>query len=142
MDNYRKLAIRYLNMNKRRSAIAIFGAVVTTVILFTFLNVMCGLLEHERKSMREEGDYEMVFFLQSEEQGEQILSDHRVKSAYVGPYYQWSYSTDSDELVHANTLYVNVTQPYRINAIFNDICRDYGVEGEINDWLASLYFQG
>lgn len=142
MDNYRKLAIRYLNMNKRRSAIAIFGVIVTTVILFTFLNVMCGLLENERKKEREERDYEMVFFLQSEEQGEQILSDHRVKSAYIGPYYQWSYSTDSDELVHENTLYVNVTQPYRINAIFNDICRDYGVEGEINDWLASLYFQG
>lgn len=142
MDNYRKLAIRYLNMNKRRSAIAIFGVVVTTVLLFTFLNVMCGLLEHERKIMREEGDYEMVFFLQSEEQGEQILSDHRVKSAYIGPYYQWSYSTDSNELAHANTLYVNVTQPYRINAIFNDICRNYGVEGEINEYLANLYFQG
>lgn len=142
MDNYRTLAIRYLNMNKRRSAIAIFGVIVTTVVLFTFLNVMCGLLAHERKIMREEGDYEMVFFLQSEEQGEQILSDHRVKSAYLGPYYQWSYSTDSNELVHDNTLYVNVTQPYRINAIFNDICRKYGVEGEINEYLASLYFQG
>ncbi|MBP3505323.1 MAG: FtsX-like permease family protein [Lachnospiraceae bacterium] len=142
MDNYRKLAIRYLNMNKRRSAIAIFGVIVTTVILFTFLNVMCGLLENERKREREEEDYEMVFFLQSEEQGEQILSDHRVKSAYIGPYYQWSYSTDSNELAHANTLYVNVTQPYRINAIFNDICRNYGVEGEINEYLANLYFQG
>ncbi|MBO5237276.1 MAG: FtsX-like permease family protein [Lachnospiraceae bacterium] len=142
MDNYRKLAIRYLNMNKRRSAIAIFGVIVTTVILFTFLNVMCGLLENERKREREEEDYEMVFFLQSEEQGEQILSDRRVKSAYIGPYYEWSYNTQNEELVHANTLYVNVTQPYRINAIFNDICQNYGVEGEINEYLANLYFQG
>lgn len=142
MDNYRTLAIRYLNMNKRRSAIAIFGVIVTTVILFAFLNVMCGLLENERKREREEEDYEMVFFLQSEEQGEQILSDRRVKSAYIGPYYEWSYNTQNEELVHANTLYVNVTQPYRINAIFNDICQNYGVEGEINEYLANLYFQG
>lgn len=142
MENYRKIALRYLTMNKKRSIIAIVGAWITATILFAFLNFSCGFLVHLREVVREDGDYEMIFFTETREKAEQILGDSRVKSAYIGPYYQESYINGTKELIRPNALYVNVSEPYRINACFKQLSNEYQVEGEINDYLASLYFQG
>ena len=142
MENYRKIALRYLTMNKKRSIIAIVGAWITATILFAFLNFSCGFLVHLREVVREDGDYEMIFFTETREKAEQILGDSRVKSAYIGPYYQESYINGTKEIIRPNALYVNVSEPYRINACFKQLSNEYQVEGEINDYLASLYFQG
>ena len=55
MDNYCKLAIRYLKMNRRRSVITILGVVITTTLLVTFLNMAYLALIQSRNSYRESG---------------------------------------------------------------------------------------
>lgn len=149
MENYRKLAVRYLNMNKKRNIITIFGVVVTTMLLFMFLNICYSLLVNEQKKAREaSGDYEIVLFLESEEQGQQILGDKRIKNAYIGPYYDYVYPDDDyyqmpeTQMIHANALYVSIPNPYRTDAVFEQLCTEYNVEGTLNDYLAATYGQG
>lgn len=142
MDNYSKLAIRYLKMNRRRSNITILGVVITTALLFLFLNLSyCGLL-HMRETYRADGDYEMVFFTQTEESAKQLLADSRVQSAYLGPYYYQDIHGIEEEVLYPNCLYVNVVHPYSMERVFQALCSEYGVEGELNSSVASTYFQG
>lgn len=139
MNNYKTLAIRYLKMNKKRSLITIFGVVITTTILFTILNFGLCLLLAQREKVREDEDYEIVLMTRTEEQIHQVLADDRVKSAYVGPYY-W-YSIRHEEL-YPMALYINTSNPYRMNAIFDELQNTYGLEGRMHSELAWTYMQG
>lgn len=142
MNHYTKLAIHYLKMNKRRSVITILGVVLTTTLLVIFLNLAYLALLHERSECRENGDYEMVFFTQSEEQAKHLLEDERIQSAYIGPYYYKDIHGVKEETLYQNSLYVNVTHPYAIERVFARLCSDYGLDGEINTMVAATYFQG
>lgn len=139
MNNYKTLAIRYLKMNKKRSLITILGVVITTVILFTILNLGLCFLLAQREKEREIENYEIVLMTRTEEQINQILADERVKSAYVGPYYWYSYG---HEELYPNALYINTSNPYRMNAIFDQMLDTYGLEGRMNSSLAWTYMQG
>ena len=139
MSNYKMLAIRYLKMNKKRSLLTILGVIITTVILFTILNLGLCFLLNQREKAREIEDYEIVLMTETQEQINQVLADSRVKSAYVGPYY-W-YGVKHDEL-YPMALYINTSHPYRMNAIFDQLRAEYGLEGRMNSELAWTYMQG
>lgn len=143
MKNYRTLALRYLKMNKKRSRITICGVVITTVILFLILNLAESYLFQQQKEIREETDYEIILFTETEEQIAEVIADTRIRTAYVGSYVYRKYSFNEGWLTtnYDKALFVNLKNPYRILSIFETLCSTYGLEGEINDPLAETYFQ-
>ena len=139
MDNYRQIAFKYLKLNKRRCIVTVLGVMVAVAVLYTILNLGWSRLLQERKELREEQDYEIVFFTETAEQVAQLTEDERVKSALVGQYYNYNYY---EPIMYENALYVNTTHPYRMEKIFAELVSEYGVEGKLNTPLAETYLQG
>ena len=139
MKDYKQLAIRYLKMNRRRSLVTIFGAVIATMVLYCILNLGWSKLLQYREQIREKEGYEIVLFTETQQQIEAILADDRVKDAYVGSYYYYDYN---DPVTYDNALYLNTNQPYQMDKIMEQLKADYGVEGEENYELAWTYMQG
>lgn len=139
MKDYKQLAIRYLKMNRRRSLVTIFGAVIATMVLYCILNLGWSKLLQYREQIREKEGYEIVLFTETQQQIEAILADDRVKDAYVGSYYYYDYN---DPVTYDNALYLNTNQPYHMDKIMEQLKADYGVEGEENYELAWTYMQG
>lgn len=139
MKDYKQLAIRYLKMNRRRSLVTIFGAVIATMVLYCILNLGWSKLLQYREQIREKDGYEIVLFTETQQQIEAILADDRVKDAYVGSYYYYDYN---DPVTYDNALYLNTNQPYQMDKIMEQLKADYGVEGEENYELAWTYMQG
>lgn len=139
MKNYKLLAIRYLQLNKRRTRVTIFGVIVATTVLYIMLNLGWSALLHYRDTIRKDQDYEIVLFTETQEQIDQVLADDRVKSAYVGTYYDYDYE---NPINYNNALYINTNNPYRMDRIREQLQSAYGVEGEENEELAWTYMQG
>lgn len=139
MNDYKVLALRYLKQNKRRSIITIAGATLTVVLLYAFLNLGWSYLLDYRQQLRDKQDYEIVFLTETEEQIKTMLNDAQITSGYVGPYY-WYHQGEG--VTYENALYVNTSNPYRINQICRQLSVTYGIDGEINDQLAWTYLQG
>lgn len=137
MTSYVMLAVKYLQQNRRRSLITILGAMITVLVLYTGLNFAYSFLLYARQMEREKQDYEFVLLTEDEAEIEEILNDSRIKSAYVGPYYDGRMET-----LYSNALYINTNNPYRMNATLTDLEENYGISGEYNDNLATLYMQG
>ena len=126
-------------MNKKRSLITVIGVSISVMFLYMLLNLFLSYLLNYRAYLRENYDFEMVFFTENEQQINDILNDPWVKDGTVADYYKYNYygSTNYD-----NALYINTTNPYRINKIFEDIKSKYGVEGRIHYEMAATYLQG
>ena len=139
MKDYKQLAVRYLKMNRLRSLVTIFGAMIATMVIYCMLNLGWSKLLQYREQMREQGDYEIVLFTKTQQQIEAILADDRVKDAYVGSYYVYDYD---NPVTYDNALYLNTKQPYRMDTILEQLKADYGVDGEDNYELAITYMQG
>ena len=136
MKNFKSLAFKYLKQNKRRCMVTVTGVAVAAMVLYALLNFgWCYILEL-REDERKDGDYEIILYTETEEQIDQILSDEKVKSAYVGQYYV------SEEEQYDKALYINTIQPYRMDSIFRYLVNRYGVQGTINRRLQEAYFQG
>lgn len=139
MNNYKQLAIRYLKMNKLRSNITILGVMVGTMVLYLILNLGWSSLLHERKMIREDRDYEIVLFTETSEQIDKIMKDDKVKNAKAGVYHDTDYYNPKK---YDNALYINTTNPYRIDSYFQYFKNTYQVEGCLNSDLAYTYMQG
>lgn len=137
MTSYMMLAMKYFQQNRKRSLITVIGAMITVLVLYTGLNLAYSYLLHMREAEREKQDYEFVLLTEDRTEIEEILRDSRIKSAYVGSYYE-----RRTETLYSNALYINTTNPYRMNATLNDLEEAYGIFGEYNETLASLYMQG
>ena len=66
MDDYKKLAVRYLQMNKKRTAFTIAGVTIAVMVLFVILNLGWSWVLHYREQIREENNYEIVLLTESE----------------------------------------------------------------------------
>lgn len=109
MTSYLMLAMRYFQQNRRRSLITVIGAAITVLILYTGLNLAYSFFLHIREAEREKQNYEFVLFAEDGIEVEEIIKDSRIKSAYVGSYYE-----RHTETVYANALYINTANPYCI----------------------------
>lgn len=139
MENYRQLALRYLKLNRNRSMITVIGTAITVVVLFTILNLgWCTVLDI-RESLREDQDYEVVFLTENKEQIEEIKSDSRIKNASVGSYYYYDFY---ESKTYDNALYVNFTNPYRMDHTAVELSESMNVGYEHNSELALTYMQG
>ncbi|MDE6760934.1 MAG: ABC transporter permease [Lachnospiraceae bacterium] len=139
MNDYRKLAVRYLKLNKKRSIVTVIGVMVAVTVLYTLLNLGWSALLGMRENLRNSQDYEIVFLTENQSQIEQIMADDKVKSGSVGQYYHYDYY---EPKMYDNALYINTSNPYRMDAALERISSKYGVEGEINYPLAATYLQG
>lgn len=139
MNDYRKLAVRYLKMNRKRCIVTIVGVAVAVTILYVILNLSWSALLGMRENLRSSQDYEIVLLTENQEQIEQIMADDKVKSASVGQYYDYNYD---EPKMYDNALYINTTNPYRMDSILDRMKSKYGVEGELNYILAATYLQG
>ena len=137
MNHYRHLAARYLKLNQRRSIVTIMGVALAVAVLYTLLNYGWSYVLTTQEADRSRyGDYEIILFTETEDQIEQILRDDRVKSAYTGEYYD-----EREHKHYAQVLYINTTQPYRMKRILTKMTEKYGVNGILNRYLDSDYFQ-
>ena len=78
----------------------------------------------------------MAFFTENPEEIAGIIDEDYIKDVYEGKFYD----VNSDSYISA--LFVNLDNPYRINHYFEKIKGKYGIEGCINEQLASYYMQG
>lgn len=139
MEKYGSLAKLYLKYQKKRTILTICGIAFAAGVLFVILNLYFSNYINQRDSLRKEADYEIVFFPETDEQAANIINDDSIKSAYAGGYYSRDgYSTYLIE----NAIFINTTNPYKINAVYEKLTNKYGVEAEINNDLASYYLQG
>ncbi|MDE5864872.1 MAG: ABC transporter permease, partial [Lachnospiraceae bacterium] len=138
MNDYKSLAVRYLKMNKRRSIVTVMGVATAVIVLYMLLNLGWSMILHEREKIRQEKDYELVLFTESQSQIQQIMADDRVKSASVGQYYDYDYY---EPQMYSNALYINTQSPYHMERILDTLRSTYGVEGKTNYELSILYFQ-
>ena len=139
MNNYRQMAFRYLKLNKRRSRITVLGVTVAVMVLYTMLNLVWCWVLMQREQIRQEKDYEIVFFTETAEQAAPIMADSRVKSASIGQYYIDYYY---EPVMYENALYINTTNPYRMGKTYREMKSTYGVDGEINEELSITYLNG
>lgn len=139
MTNYKQLAFRYLKMNRKRSMVTIFGVIVATAVLYLLLNIGYSELLNQREVQREIQDYEIVFFTETSEQIKQITEDEKVKDARAGKYFSYDYYNPK---TYDNALYVNTTNPYKMNAIRRELEDKYQVKSAINEEIAWTYLQG
>lgn len=140
MKDYWMLGMKYIKQNRQRTIITILGVTVTVLLLYAGLNLAYSYLLSEREAERSKQDYEFVLFTETEQDIENILADSRIKTAYVGSYYDWS--NQREERLYEKATYVNTNNPYQMNRIFSDLTETYGISGEYNRYLASLYLQG
>lgn len=138
MERYNQLSKLYLRYQKKRTLLTILGVTLAAGSLFVILTLYFSNFINNRDRVREYANYEIVMFPETEEQAADIVNQEFVKDAYVGDYYA-AYSNGS---YISNALFINTKNPYRLNKYFDVLTEEYGIEGKINDSLASYYLQG
>lgn len=148
MGDYKKLAVRYLKANRARSIITIIGVAITVIVLYGGLNFAYSYLLNEREKVREEKDYEFVLMAENKAQAEQIAADELIEKAYIGnyEYTEWQTGGQSDSGTPAKTLYKNAVyatgdNPFHMESNMETIMEKYDVRADLNEDLATLYFQ-
>ncbi len=137
MGNYKALAVQYLKLNKRRTRLTILGTSLTVLILYVLLNLLFSYMDFIKDEyISLYGDYEMILYTETAEQIAQISKDPVVKTAYVG---SWYISNDEQ---YENAIFIKGDSPYRIDKNFEYLTSTYGVEGEIDQFIAAFSFQG
>ncbi len=137
MEGYKGLSKLYLKFQKQRTILTITGVAVAVAILFTILTLYFSNFINERERVREQADYEMVFFPETDEQLTGIVNSELVKSAYNGRYYDVASAGYVDGAV-----FVNTKNPFRINQCYEKLTEQYDIKGNINQELAAYYLQG
>lgn len=137
MEKYSQLSKMYLKFQKKRTVVTIFGVAVAAAVLFAILTLYFSNFINERDELRQQADYEIVFFPESPEQAAQIINDECVKSVYEGRYYEKYKASYVD-----GALFINTKNPYRLNKYFKILASRYGARCELNQELATYYLQG
>lgn len=137
MENYTKLSIKYLKFQKKRTILTILGVTLAAGILFVILTLYFSNFINARDALRKQADYEIVLLPEQNQDVSALLKQDFVKTAYRGKYYDY-YSNSYIE----NAIYINVKNPYRLNANKETIEQTYGVKAQLNQRLAAYYLQG
>ncbi|MCM1272657.1 MAG: ABC transporter permease [Clostridium sp.] len=138
MERYNQLSKLYLKYQKKRTMLTILGVALAAGALFVILTLYFSNFINNRDRVREQANYEIVMFPETEEQVTGIINQEFVKDAYIGDYYA-AYKNGS---YIKNALFINTKNPYRMNQYLDTLTAEYGIEGKINDTLASYYLQG
>ena len=137
MENYTRLSIKYLKFQKKRTILTILGVALASGILFVILTLYFSNFINTRDALRRQADYEIVLLPEQNQDVSALLKQDFVKTAYRGKYYDY-YSNSYIE----NAIYINVKNPYRLDANMETIEQTYGVKAQLNQQLASYYLQG
>ena len=137
MENYTRLSIKYLKFQKKRTILTILGVALASGILFVILTLYFSNFINARDALRKQAGYEIVLLPEQNQDVSALLKQDFVKSAYRGKYYDY-YSNSYIE----NAIYINVKNPYRLDANKETIEQTYGVNAQLNQQLAAYYLQG
>ena len=137
MENYTRLSIKYLKFQKKRTIMTILGVALASGILFVILTLYFSNFINTRDALRKQADYEIVLLPEQNQDVSALLKRDFVKTAYRGKYYDY-YSSSYIE----NAIYINVKNPYRLDADMETIEQTYGVKAQLNQQLAAYYLQG
>lgn len=137
MENYTRLSIKYLKFQKKRTILTILGVALASGILFVILTLYFSNFINTRDALRRQADYEIVLLPEQNQDVSALLKQDFVKRAYRGKYYDY-YSNSYIE----NAIYINVKNPYRLDANKETIEQTYGVKAQLNQQLAAYYLQG
>ncbi|MDE6434556.1 MAG: ABC transporter permease [Lachnospiraceae bacterium] len=135
MTDYKMLAVYYLKHNKKRSITTILGVVIAVLVLFVLLNIALDYFLDQRTAAREEADYDLVLYTESQSQIDEITSREDIKSAYVGEGYDYK-----KQALCKSALYVNLNNPYKMSKTLKELEQAYNIVGEVNPELALYYF--
>lgn len=135
MTDYKMLAVYYLRHNKKRSINTILGVVIAVLVLFVLLNIALDYFLDQRAAVREEADYDLVLYTETQSQIDEIINREDVKSAYVGEGYDYK-----KEALCRNALYVNLNNPYKMSVTLKELEQEYNLAGQMNPDLALYYF--
>ena len=127
MENYTKLSIKYLKFQKKRTILTILGVALASGILFVILTLYFSNFINTRDALRKQADYEIVLLPEQNQDVSALLKQDFVKTAYRGKYYDY-YSSSYIE----NAIYINVKNPYRLDANVETIEQTYGVKAQLN----------
>lgn len=135
MTDYKMLAVYYLKHNKKRSITTIVGVVITVLVLFVLLNIALDYFLDQRTAAREEANYDLVLYTESQSQIDEIISREDIKSAYVGEGYDYE-----KQAVCKSALYVNLNNPYKMSKTLKELKQAYNIAGEVNGGISLYYF--
>lgn len=138
MRGCRILAMKYLQKNKRRTAITIIGITLSVIVLYTIINLSYSYILTQRENIRKEGDYEIVLLTDNTAVANQTVIKDYVVSVNTGMYYHPYLHRFLDEPV----LFVKVDKPEKAYVYKNELEELYDVEAICNEELLGFYLQG
>jgi len=144
MDHYTALALRYLRVNVRRTVMTIIGTALIAMLIYAAFDVSESYIMNVRQEAYEDG-YELTIYTDSAELASQILSDSLIREGAVGSvqrYVDFDVETMQKVTETVNAVLANVKHPYRLQRTKEYLEQTYSVEIDMNEELASTYFQG
>ena len=138
MKDYKLLAVKYLQKNKRRTATTIFGVMLSVIVLFTIMNLAYCYVLTQREKLRAQGDYEIILLTDSTAIANQVVLKDYVVSVDTGCYYHPYLRKTLEKPV----LFIKVDKPEKAYDYMNELEQLYGVETLGNEELLGLYMQG
>ena len=143
MKLYWQLAIKYLRYNIRRTVVTLIGIIISASFMFGILNTMFCSLNDERRNVRLLDGYEAIFYDVSEKQLEEMVKDYNVEKYEIKDYEEPLMFDEElrneKPKVHRDAGWVKFKHPYFMRLDYKKICKEMGLEGELNESLASLY---
>lgn len=138
MKSYLQIVFKYFQNNRRRTVITMVGIIISAIFMFALVDALVCMLHHERKVMREIMGYEAIFLNATEGQAEQMKRDYNIADYVFHSYTEYP-SPTSDPVVYEKALYVKFAHPFFMRKDYEKICNDMGLEGVLNEELATSY---
>lgn len=138
MKDYKLLAVKYLQKNKRRTATTVFGVMLSVIVLFTIMNLAYCYVLTQREKLRAQGDYEIILLTDSTAIANQVVLKDYVVSVDTGSYFH----PYLKKMLEDPVLFVKVDKPEKAYDYMDELERLYGVEVLGNEELLGLYMQG
>lgn len=160
MSRYEQIVWKYLWKNKVRTIVTMFGMIMATILVMAVLTMSWSTVENYKQETRFDTDYDATLLLKDKEEAKDIakklISDGYISKAFTGSakndddcvyYLNNVINNEDDTLVTGDhnyeiALYITSSNPYNTKRILEKISDKYGIDGYINNSVASYYGQG
>lgn len=138
MKDYKLLAVKYLQKNKRRTATTVFGVMLSVIVLYTIMNLAYCYVLTQREKIRSQEDYEIILLTDSTAIANQVVLKDYVVSVDTGSWYH----PYLRKVLEKPVLFIKVDKPEKAYDYKDELEHLYGVEALCNEELLGLYMRG
>lgn len=138
MKDYKMLAVRYLQNNKKRTVVTIIGVTLSVMVLFVMLNTAYNYVIKQRERIRQNGDYEFILNTDDVSISNMLAGRSYIEDVTMGSYEGLVMWQPAEGMV----TYVKVTNPYKADYYFKELKREFQVTGILNEELVGWYLGG